>query len=269
MSSSINKRAGEMLAGVRSSNPVVHSITNYVVMNSTANVLLAVGAAPIMAHASEELDEITSIASSVVLNIGTLSKSWIESMIMAGRFAKSKSKPLVLDPVGAGATKLRTDTANMIINSSTPSVMRGNASEILSLSASGGKTRGVDSVHASKDALEAAKHIAESRGTVVAVTGVTDYITDGRNSYKVSNGHELLSKVTGTGCAATVVIGAFLAVEKDSALAAAAALAYFGLAGEIAAKKAKGPGSFWIEVVDALYNITPEDLLKGARIESI
>jgi hydroxyethylthiazole kinase len=266
--SSINKRAGEILAGVRSSNPVVHSITNYVVMNSTANVLLAVGAAPIMAHASEELDEITSIASSVVLNIGTLSKSWVECMILAGRFAKSKSKPLVLDPVGAGATKLRTDAANKIINSSPPSVIRGNASEILSLSPSDGKTRGVDSMHASQDALDAARHIAESRGTVVAVTGATDYITDGRISYKVSNGHELLSKVTGTGCAATVVIGAFLAVE-DSALAAAAALAYFGLAGETAAKKAKGPGSFWIGVIDALYNITPEDLQKGARIESI
>jgi hydroxyethylthiazole kinase len=262
-------RAGEILDRIRSARPVVHSVTNYVVMNSTANVLLAMGASPIMAHALEEMADITAIANSVVVNIGTLSPVWIESMMAAGRLAIMAEKPLVLDPVGAGATKLRTKTAQDIIESSTPTVIRGNASEILSLSHQGGTTRGVDSIHTSEDAFEAARGIASALGTVIAVTGERDVVTDGDNSLVVANGHPLLGYVTGTGCAASVVVAAFLAEEDDPVLASAAALAFFGLAGEKAAQEAPQPGSFWIKVLDALYSITPEELVKGARISSL
>ena len=165
--------AGEILDRIRKSKPVVHSITNYVVMNSTANVLLAMGAAPIMAHAPEEMEDLSLISSSLVINIGTLSKPWIESMHLAARLAARMNKPFLLDPVGSGASKLRTETAKSLIASSLPTVIRGNASEILSLSPQGGTTRGVDSIHSMEDAIEAAGTIARSLGTVIAVTGRT------------------------------------------------------------------------------------------------
>jgi len=258
--------AGEILAGIRDSRPVVHSITNYVVMNSTANVLLAMGASPIMAHAPEEIEDLSLITSSLVINIGTLSKPWIESMILAGRLAKVAGKPFVLDPVGSGATKLRTETARNIIESSLPTVIRGNASEILSLSPQGGTTRGVDSIHSMEDAMDAARSIATSLGTVIAVTGERDLVTDGKRSLIISGGSPLMGYVTGTGCAASVIVGAFLAAEKDPITASACALSFFKLAGERAAAEAQSPGSFWIKVLDALYEITPADLESKARI---
>ena len=260
------KSAGEVLARIRAHKPVVHSITNYVVMNSTANVLLAIGASPIMAHAAEEIEEIVAIANAVVINIGTLSTAWIESMKSACRVAADLGKPFVLDPVGSGATKLRTDTARAMIATALPTVIRGNASEILSLSAQGAKTRGVDSIHSMDDAIEAAREIATSLGTVIAVTGERDLVTDGKQSLIITGGHSLLSYVTGTGCAATVIIAAFLAEEKDPMIATSAALAFFGLAGERAAAQATAPGSFWVKVVDELYAITPEELEAAARI---
>jgi len=258
--------AGEILASIRDSRPVVHSITNYVVMNSTANVLLAMGASPIMAHAPEEIEDLSLITSSLVINIGTLSKPWIESMILAGRLAKIAGKPFVLDPVGSGATKLRTETARNIIESSLPTVIRGNASEVLSLSPQGGTTRGVDSIHSMEDAIDAARSIATSLGTVIAVTGERDLVTDGKRSLIISGGSPLMGYVTGTGCAASVIVGAFLAAEKDAITASACALAFFKLAGERAAAEAQSPGSFWIKVLDALYEITPADLESKARI---
>lgn len=260
------KSAGEILSRIRTNKPVVHSITNFVVMNSTANVLLAMGASPIMAHAAEEMADIGAISTSMVINIGTLSKQWIENMYLACRIAKDMGKPFVLDPVGAGATKLRTDTARSISESYKPTVVRGNASEILALSAEGGKTRGVDSIHTMEEAVEAARIIARSLDTTIAVTGERDLVTDGTRSVIITGGHPLLGYVTGTGCAATVVIAAFLAEEKDPVVAAAAALAFFGLAGERAAQRAQGPGSFWAGVLDELYRITPEELEKSARI---
>jgi hydroxyethylthiazole kinase len=260
------KSAGEILARIRAHKPVVHSITNYVVMNSTANVLLAMGASPIMAHALEEIEEVVSIANAVVVNIGTLSKSWIESMRSACRVAADLGKPFVLDPVGSGATKLRTSTARNLIETALPTVIRGNASEILSLSAQGAKTRGVDSINSMEDAIEAARAIAASLGTIIAVTGERDLVTDGKRSLIITGGHPLLGYVTGTGCAATVIIAAFLAEEKDPMISTAAALAFFGLAGERAASQAPTPGSFWISVVDELYAITPEELETAARI---
>jgi len=260
------RRAGEILARIRDSRPVVHSITNYVVMNSTANVLLAMGASPIMAHAPEEIEDLSLITSSLVINIGTLSKPWIESMILAGRLAKVAGKPFVLDPVGSGATKLRTETARNIIESSLPTVIRGNASEILSLSPQGGATRGVDSIHSMEDAIDAARSVAASLGTVIAVTGERDLVTDGKRSLIISGGSPLMGYVTGTGCAASVIVGAFLAAEKDPITASACALAFFKLAGERAAAEVQSPGSFWIKALDALYEITPADLESKARI---
>ncbi|MCX5861508.1 MAG: hydroxyethylthiazole kinase [Deltaproteobacteria bacterium] len=260
------ERAGEILSRIRASKPVVHSITNYVVMNSTANVLLAMGASPIMAHATEEMEDISAISNSLVINIGTLSHTWIEAMQLACHIAVSKGKPIVLDPVGAGATKLRTETALRIIGSTPPTVIRCNASEVLSLSGREGSTRGVDSVHNVPDAVETACSIALSLGTVIAVTGERDLVTDGSRSLIVAGGDPMMGYVTGTGCAASVIVGAFLAEEKDAVIAAAAALAFFGLAGQNAAAEAKAPGSFWVKTVDALYSITPEDLAESTRI---
>ncbi|MGB6064189.1 MAG: hydroxyethylthiazole kinase [Desulfomonilaceae bacterium] len=264
-----SKLAAEILGRIRCYKPVVHSITNYVVMNSTANVLLAMGASPIMAHAPEEIEDIMAISNSMVINIGTLSKHWIESMTLAARMAKVTGKPFVLDPVGAGATKLRTQTACNIINTAVPTVIRGNASEILALSPQGGSTRGVDSIHSAEDALDAARTIARSLGTAIAVTGEKDFVTDGENSLVVTGGNCLMGFVTGTGCAASVIVGAFLAQEKNPVAAAASALAFFGLAGEKAAVEAPTPGSFWVKMLDALYTITPEELEAEARISRI
>lgn len=260
------KSAAETLRRIRDSKPVVHSITNYVVMNSTANVLLAMGASPIMAHAPEEMEDLSRISNALVINIGTLSKPWIESMHLAGRVAKEMGKPFLLDPVGSGATRLRTDTAMSITKSSLPTVIRGNASEILSLSPQGGTTRGVDSIHSMEDAVDAARTISKSLGTVIAVTGERDLVTDGERSLIVTGGHSLMGYVTGTGCAASVIIGAFLAQEKDALVATAAGLAFFGLAGERAAADSQAPGSFWVKVLDALYSITPHDLETQSRI---
>jgi hydroxyethylthiazole kinase len=260
------KVAGDILARIRANKPVVHSITNYVVMNSTANVLLAMGASPIMAHAPEEMEDIVAIASSMVINIGTLSRSWVQSMSLGSRIAKASGKPFVLDPVGAGATTLRTRTALDIINLALPTVIRGNASEILALSASGGTTRGVDSTHTTDEAADAARGMALSLETVIAVTGQTDLVTDGRKGLVISGGHELMKCVTGTGCAASVIVAAFLAEEPDPLVATAAALAFFALAAEKAASQATAPGSFWVRVLDALYTITPQELSAKSRI---
>jgi len=261
--------AGEILERIRSARPVVHSITNYVVMNSTANVLLAMGASPIMAHALEEMEDISNISNSLVVNIGTLSKAWIESMHLACRLALSTGKPFLLDPVGSGATKLRTQTALNIIKTTPPTVIRGNASEILSLSSQQGFTRGVDSIHHVEDAVETARSIARSLGTVIAVTGERDLVTNGDRSLIIEGGHPLMGYVTGTGCAASVIVGAFLAQEEDPVIAAAAALAFFGLAGEKASEEAKTPGSFWVKTIDALYSITPKELEARARITGV
>lgn len=261
------KVAGDALSRIRANKPIVHSITNYVVMNSTANVLLALGASPIMAHAPEEMEDILAIADSMVINIGTLSRSWVQSMSLASRIAKSAGKPFVLDPVGAGATTLRTRTALDLINMSLPTVIRGNASEILALSPAGGTTRGVDSMHTTEAAAHAASNMALSWETVVAVTGETDFVTDGRRGLVISGGHELMKYVTGTGCAASVIVAAFLAAEPDPLAATAAALAFFALAGEKAASEASAPGTFWIKLLDALYTIAPEELSTNARIK--
>ncbi len=259
--------AGAALGRIRESNPLVHSITNYVVMNSTANVLLAMGAAPIMAHAPEEMEEIVAFPGAMVINIGTLSNEWIKAMVMAVKLADKAGKPWVLDPVGAGATNFRTSAVKKILETAKPSVIRGNASEILAISPQGGKTKGVDSINKMEDAINAAKTIANELGTVVAITGERDLVTDGDRSLVITGGHHMMAKVTGTGCAASVIVGAFLAVEEDPLLAAAYGLAFFGVAGAKAGMQTDWPGTFWINTVDQLYAVTPAQVSATARIE--
>ena len=263
------KKAAENLRRVREKKPLVHNITNYVVMNYTANALLACGASPVMAHAAEEVEEMVSLAGALVLNIGTLSPPWIEGMLKAGKRANALHVPVILDPVGAGATRLRTDSAKRLIEGLSIQVIRGNASEILSLAGekSRSRTKGVDSVHTVDQVTETAVALANELGTTLAITGAVDLITDGGRIYRVMNGHEMMSHVTGTGCTATVMIGAFLAVDPDPLEAATTGLSYFGLAGEKAAAKALGPGSFQIALLDALYEMKEEEMRAGARIQ--
>ena len=219
-----------------------------------------------MAHAHNEVEEMAGFAGALVLNIGTLTDSWVDSMIRAGRAAAANSTPIILDPVGAGATGLRTRAAKRIIDETGVSVIRGNASEILSLRDSSSATKGVDSLHTVDEAEETAKILAQELGCVLAITGPVDLVTDGSRVLRVANGHTLLPTVTGTGCAATATIGAFAAVEQDMVSAAASALSFFGLAGETAAVNANGPGTFMVQLQDALYTITPQMLQSGSRI---
>ena len=264
---SFSEKAARNLAAIKKKKPLIHNITNYVVMNYTANALLAMGASPVMAHASNEVEEMVSFAGTLVLNIGTLTDDWIASMIKAGKKASELKTPIILDPVGSGATTLRTSAAKRIIRETRVSVIRGNASEILSLGQDDSKTKGVDSIHSVEAAAESAKILAGELEIVLAVTGPTDLITDGKQVIRVSNGHPLMGYVTGTGCTATVTIGAFLSVDKDPVSATATALAFFGLAGEVAAKNAFAPGSFMVAMLDSLYTITPEELLRGCKFE--
>lgn len=261
-------KAAENLAAIREKKPLIHNITNFVVMNYTANALLAMGASPVMAHAQDEVEEMVAFAGALVLNIGTLNDDWITSMIKAGKKASDLGIPIILDPVGSGATTLRTASARKIIAETRVGVIRGNASEILSLRHADSKTKGVDSVHSVDEAAETARILAEELRTTLAITGPVDLITDGQRVVRVSNGHPLMGYVTGTGCTATVTIGAFLAVDEDPVSATATALAFFGLAGETAAKTAAAPGSFMIQMLDALYTITPVDLEQGCKIEA-
>jgi hydroxyethylthiazole kinase len=261
-------KAAENLKNLRQKKPLIHNITNYVVMNYTANALLASGASPVMAHSSEEVEEMVSFAGALVLNIGTLTPYWIDSMLKAGKRANELKVPIILDPVGSGATKLRTESAKRLIDELSIHVVRGNASEVLSLAHEGSRTKGVDSIHSVDDAADAALILAKELNSTLAITGKVDLITDGERIYRVSNGHEMMGYVTGTGCTATVIIGAFLAVDPDSVTATTTGLAYFGLAGEKAATKAQAPGSFMIAMLDALFTIAEKDLEKGAKILS-
>jgi hydroxyethylthiazole kinase len=260
------QKAAENLENLKSTKPLVHNITNFVVMNYTANALLACGASPVMAHAQEEVEEMASFARALVLNIGTLTPYWIDSMIKAGQKANEANIPIILDPVGSGATKLRTDSAKRLIDELEIRVVRGNASEVLSLAHEDSRTKGVDSIHGVNDAADAAVILAKELNTTLAITGEVDLITDGKIIYRVHNGHELMGYVTGTGCTATVIIGAFLAVDDNSVEATTTALAYFGLAGEKAAKHTDAPGSFQIALLDALYSIDSKQMEDGAKI---
>jgi len=261
------QNAARNLARVREKKPLVHNITNYVVMNVTANALLAMGASPVMAHAAGEVEEMVAIAGALVLNIGTLDDHWMAAMVRAAGKAGSLKKPIVFDPVGAGATTLRTEAARRLIAEATPSVIRGNPSEVLALGKGAAGTKGVDAVHSVSDAKEAACAIAGHLGTVLAITGPEDLVTDGKRTIWVQNGHPMMGMVTGTGCTATALVGAFLAVDDDPLSAAVTALAFYGLAGEVASAGAAAPGSYAVSLIDALFTIDPERLWAGVRIK--
>lgn len=254
---------------VRNNKPLVHHITNWVTIYDCANMTRAFGALPVMAHAKEEAADMASIASAVVLNIGTLTPELIEAMILAGKSANKKGIPVVLDAVGVGATKLRNDKAAELLNSIKISIIKGNASEIAKLAGENVVTKGVESTKVEGSLVEIARKLADERKSVVVITGKQDIITDGKRVYLVNNGHPMMGCMVGTGCMAASIIGAFAGVEKDYAKAAAYALSCYGIAGELAAAKSKGPGSFHEHFYDEAYNLTAEKVEKMARIEEI
>jgi hydroxyethylthiazole kinase len=255
---------GATLRELRARKPLVHQITNYVVMNETANATLALGALPVMAHAPEEVEEMAAAAGALVLNIGTLSGSWVDAMVLAG---KATSAPIVLDPVGAGATRYRTDTAKRLLAELEIAVVRGNAAEIATLAGRAAEIRGVESMGAEDGAADLAREAAGALGCVVSVTGPTDHVSDGRRVVAVENGHALLATVSGTGCMSTAVTGSVLSVKPAEPFEAAAeALVAFGVAGEDAARDAKGPGTFHAALYDALHNLDPDSLDSRAKL---
>jgi hydroxyethylthiazole kinase len=258
---------GADLAAIRERKPLVHQITNYVVMNETANATLALGALPVMAHAREEVEEMAAAAGALVLNIGTLSPPWVEAMLAAGGAANAAGVPIVVDPVGAGATRYRTETARRLLAELEVAVVRGNAAEVATLAGREAEIRGVESIGAGDSAGELARAAANELGAVAAVTGAVDHVSDGDRSLAVSNGDPLLVTITGSGCMATAITGCFLAVRPDDPLAAAAeALVAFGVAGEEAAREAKGPGSFHASLYDALAALEPARLDARAQV---
>jgi hydroxyethylthiazole kinase len=250
----------EDIQKIRETAPLVHNITNYVAMNVTANALLAIGASPVMAHAPEEVEEMTALSKALVLNIGTLSSEWIGSMIKAGQEANRRNIPIILDPVGSGATSFRTDSVQLILKSMSPAIIRGNPSEIRSLVLAGQCTKGVDSVHSVEETLEAAQSLSETCRCIVSVSGPVDLVVEGKSAIRIKNGHPLMSRVTAIGCAASALTGAFAAVNQSYLHAAANAMALMGIAGEIAAEQCCGPGSFQACFLDALYNVQDSDI---------
>jgi len=252
---------GATLRLVRERRPLVHQITNYVVMNETANATLALGALPVMAHAPEEVEEMVGFAGALVLNIGTLSEHWVEAMLLAGKAANARGIPVVLDPVGAGATRFRTDTAARILDEVDVAVLRGNAGEVATLVGVEAEVRGVESIGAGGEPADLAREAGRSLGLVAAVTGAVDHVSDGETVIAVANGDPLLAAVTGTGCMSSALTGCFLAAKPEAPLEAAAeALVAFGVAGEDAAAVAKGPGSFHVALYDSLAALDPDTL---------
>ncbi len=259
---------GATLGVIRERRPLVHNITNYVVMNETANAILALGALPVMAHAREEVGEMVGLAGALVLNIGTLSEPWIDAMLIAGKAANAGGVPVVLDPVGVGATAYRTETARRLLDEIDVAVLRGNAGEVATLVGVEAEVRGVESVGVGGDAAELARAAARALGVVAAVTGPVDHVSDGERSAAVANGHALLATITGTGCMSSAMTGCFLAGKDDPFEATAEALVAFGVAGEDAAVDAKGPGSFHVGLYDALAALDPATLTARAKVQS-
>jgi hydroxyethylthiazole kinase len=261
---------GATLAALRERKPLVHNITNYVVMNETANAILALGALPVMAHAREEVEEMVGLAGALVLNIGTLSPAWVDAMEIAGRAANERGIPVVLDPVGAGATRYRTETARRLLDAVDITVLRGNAGEVATLVGAEAEVRGVESIGAVGDRAALAETAARELGVVASVTGPVDQVSDGERVFAVANGHELLASVTGTGCMSTAITGCFLAARAGEPVEAAAeALAAFGVAAEDAARNARGPGTFHAGLYDALAALKPATLDARARIAAV
>ena len=267
-----------MLENVRKNCPLIHNITNYVTVNDCANIVLACGASPIMADDKDEVSEITAICSGLNINIGTLNSRTIASMLIAGKRANELGHPIVLDPVGAGASKLRTETAIQLLKEVKFSVIRGNISEIKTLASGSGTTKGVDADVADKvteenidDVIAFAKTFAKKTGAVIAITGAIDIVADSEKAYCIRNGHPMMSSITGTGCQLSAMTAVFVTANPNHPLeAAAAAVSAMGYAGETAHSRLTemdGSSTYRNYIIDAIYNMTPEMLEKGAKYE--
>ena len=265
----IEKFAVQSLNKIKDQSPLIHNITNFVVMNSTANILLAIGASPVMAHSLEEVEEMTALANALVLNIGTLQPDWLEAMIVAAKTANKLNIPVILDPVGAGATKFRTHAVQTIMQESRITVLRGNASEVLSIGSTAIRTRGVDStLTISNGMIDTVRQMALDYQCTIAMSGAVDFITDGQRIFRVKNGHPLMGRVTGVGCGLTAVTGAFCAVsDADPVINVSAAAAFYGLCGELAAQTSKQPGSFYMSFIDQLYATGEAEIEEFIKVE--
>ena len=264
----LDQQLSEAFVTLRNERPLVHHITNYVTVNDCANITLCIGAAPVMADAPEEVAEMVSMSGSLVLNIGTLNDRQVESMLMAGRKANDRGIPVVLDPVGVGATRYRTETAHRLMDQLDVAIIKGNAGEISVMAGAGGIVRGVDSGGANGDPLVIVRELAISSGSVVIMSGGTDIVSDGNRTYLVDNGHEMMGKISGTGCMATSIVAAFAAISKDLTIGAVAALACFGIAGENASGKAACPYSYKVALFDETYSLTPDVVAKRSKVRS-
>jgi hydroxyethylthiazole kinase len=263
----MNDSPGAALRDLRERKPLIHQITNYVVMNETANATLAIGALPVMAHAAEEVEEMASVAGALVLNIGTLSRHWVEAMLLAGGAANAAGVPVVLDPVGVGATTYRTDTAKRILDVVDVAIVRGNSAEVAALAGLEAEIRGVEAIGVEADGATIAGTAARGLGVVASVTGPVDHVSDGTRTLAVANGDPLLATITGSGCMSTALTGCFAAVRRATLVDAAAyALAAFGVAAEDAAGGAGGPGTFHARLYDALHALTADTLDRRANI---
>ena len=262
-----------LLDEIREKNPLIHNITNYVTVNDCANAVLAIGASPIMADDSGEVEEIVSISSALVINIGTLNQRTISSMIMAGKKANELNIPVVLDPVGAGASRLRNQTTQQILSQVKIDVIRGNLSEVCFLAGLNASTKGVDSALTDEknDAVGIAKLVSDRYSCVVGITGKVDVISDGIRVAKIRNGHKLLSKVTGTGCMTSALVGSFCGITRDYYTATVVGIATMGVSGEIAFQKSgvMGTGSFHISIIDVLSNMNSTIFLERGKIDEI
>ena len=259
-------RPSKTLRSLRAQGPLVQNITNFVAMDLAANTLLAVGASPAMVHAPQEAAEFATVAGALTVNLGTMDSHWVASAEAAAKAAVAAGRPWVLDPVAVGATGFRRDNAARLL-ACKPTVVRGNASEIMTLAGlSGAEGKGVDSSVGSEAAVEAAQRLAEQSGAVVAVTGALDHVSDGTRYAFCANSHEMMTRITASGCALTALTGACLAVEPDPLAAALHALAIYGVAAEKAAARARGPGSLRTNLLDELYRLDADDLDLAVRL---
>lgn len=255
------------LKTIRETKPLIHHITNWVTIYDCANITRVFGALPVMAHAPEECADMTGISSALVLNIGTLTTDLIEAMLFSAAAANEKGIPVVLDAVGVGATKFRDEMAAKLLDSVHIDIIKGNYSEIAKLAGEVAETKGVEATAINADPEKLAKEFAKTRSSVVVMTGKEDIISDGKKIFIVKNGHERMGSIVGTGCMAASVIGSFASVNPDYCEAAKDALVYFGVAGELAAEKSRGPGSFKVNLYDEVFDITDEKAESMAKVE--
>lgn len=252
---------------IRETKPLIHHITNWVTIYDSANMTRVFGALPVMAHAPEECAEMTRISSALVLNIGTLTSEIIDSIILSAAAANEKKIPVVLDAVGVGATKFRDEMAAKILGSVRIDIIKGNYSEIAKLAGENARTKGVEATSIDGDPERIAKELAKLSSSVVVMTGKEDIISDGKRIFLVKNGHEYMGSIVGTGCMAASIIGSFAAVNPDYCEASRDALCYFGVAGELAAEKSKGPGSFKVNLYDEVFNLSDEKVKSMMNFE--